>query len=108
MAATQSHQVAFSLALERFKAKLTEKEKDEIQGTTLDDLKVELNKVQQRHNSKRKQVGMKRLEKFLEAMRQYDQVVTVFLNTSAVVAFIWVGQPQLIPVRTFANEYRAL
>ena len=92
MAAVQSHQIAFSLALERFKAKLTEKEKDAFQGTTLDDLKVELNKVQQRHCSKRQEVGMKRLEKFLEAMNQYDKVVAVFLNTSAVVAFIWVRQ----------------
>jgi len=97
MAAAQSHQVAFSLALERFKAKLTEKEKDTFQGTTLDELKMELNKVQQRHCSKRQEVGMKRLEKFLEAMNQYDKVVTVFLNTSAVVAFIWVRRPSNKP-----------
>jgi hypothetical protein len=33
---------------------------------------------------------MSKLERFLEGMKEYDKVVSVFLNTSAILAFVWV------------------
>jgi len=81
----------FQKALENFKKDLTAQQRREFGITKLQDVKDEVNKIQIRHGSAKKLRGMSRMSKFLEAMQQLEQVISVFLNVSEVVAFIWVS-----------------
>lgn len=83
----------FRKALENFKKDLTVQQRHEFNITTLQDVKDEVNKIQIQHGSAKKLRGMSRMSKFLEAMQQLEQVISVFLNVSEVVAFIWVSAP---------------
>lgn len=82
----------FQKALENFKKDLTAQQRREFAISTLQDVKDEVNKIQIQHGSAKKLRGMSRMSKFLEAMQQLEQVVSVFLNVSEVVAFIWVSR----------------
>src|SRR2546429_8293784 len=90
MVTPQFQAVSFSLALEKFKADLSDKEKVDFQFTTLYDLHVAIEKIQKKQASERRLKGMNRLERFLEAMTQYDKVIQVFVNSSRILAFVWV------------------
>lgn len=81
----------FQKALENFKKDLTVQQRREFAISTLQDVKDEVVKIQNQHGSAKKLRGMSRMSKFLEAMQQLEQVVSVFLNASEFVAFIWVS-----------------
>lgn len=83
--------LVFQKALENFKKDLTAQQRQEFSITKLQDVKDEVNKIQIQHGSAKKLRGMSRMSKFLEAMQQLEQVISVFLNVNEVVAFIWVG-----------------
>lgn len=80
----------FRLALENFKLGLSDKEKRQFAATTLGDVHVEIETIQRQQQSGRRLRDMSRLELFLEGMKEYDKVVSVFLNTGPILAFIWV------------------
>jgi hypothetical protein len=82
---------AFQKAMNNFRADLRPEESDEIACTTLPQLKKTILEIQQKQISVRKANHMARLKRFLEAMEQYGKVVEVFLNTSNLLAFVWVG-----------------
>lgn len=81
----------FQKALDNFKKDLTAQQCRDFGITTLQDVKNEVNKIQIQYGSAKKLRGMSRVSKFLEAMQQLEQVVSVFLNVSEFVAFIWVS-----------------
>jgi hypothetical protein len=85
---------AFQLVLERFKLQLSDKEKRQFAATTIDDLNVAIETIQRKQLSEKKLRAMSKLERFLEGMQEYDKVVSVFLNTSAILAFVWVRAAQ--------------
>lgn len=84
--------VVFNNAVARFRDSLTEDEKTKIRTTTMKDVELEINKIQIDQGSAKRLHNMSRLTRFVEAMSQIEKIVTVFLNASEVVAFIWVGQ----------------
>lgn len=81
---------AFHLAVQKFTANLSPEEKKRFGATTLHDLHVAIEAIQQKQNSKNNLRAMIRLEKFLEGMNEYDKVVSVFLNTTPILAYVWV------------------
>lgn len=81
---------SFDRALKSFRDSLTEEQKDKFSTTRFDDVETEIQKIQHRFGSEKKLRNPRRLSKFLEAMKQIEQVITVFLNVNEVVAFIWV------------------
>lgn len=83
--------LVFQKALENFKKDLTAQQRREFSITKIQDVKDEMNRIQIRYGSAKKLRGMSRMSKFLEAMQQLEQVISVFLNVSEVVAFIWVS-----------------
>ncbi|KAH0537608.1 hypothetical protein FGG08_005600 [Glutinoglossum americanum] len=91
----------FRRVLEDFKATLSQDDKDDFKLSTLDDLKLEILAIQEEQATERKMKNSARLKSFLEAMEQYDEVVKVFLNTSEILAFVWVAN-------TFADAFDAL
>ena len=50
--------ISFSLALEKFKAGLSEDEKNDFQFTTVEDLRAALKRIQDKHVSERRQQWM--------------------------------------------------
>ena len=82
--------IIFQLGLQKFKTTLSEREKREFGVTTLQDLKIAIETIQQKQRSERKLRAMSKLGRFLEGMQEYDKIVAVFLNTSEILAFVWV------------------
>lgn len=81
--------LAFRKALADFQRDLTAQQRRDFSVTTLQDVKDEMAKIQARQGPEKKLRGMSRMSKFLEAMQQLEQVISVFLNVSAFVAFVW-------------------
>lgn len=81
----------FETALVKFRAGLTEKQREDFAPCTLNEVQIAINEIQDRLGSQRRQRGMKRITKFIEAMTQLGQVVEVFLNVQSAVAFVWVS-----------------
>ena len=80
-------------ALTRFEAGLSGQQRRYFQNcTTLNDVEKAISDIQTRLGPRRRLLYMKRVEKFLEAMAQLDQVVNVYLNVDRMVAFIWVSR----------------
>ncbi|KAI0402033.1 hypothetical protein F4802DRAFT_600410 [Xylaria palmicola] len=82
-------ETAFQRAILKFQRSLTSEQKAQFAVSSQDDVISEVQKIQDRYGSTRKLRSLSRLSKFLEAMSQLEQVVTVFLNVSNVVAFVW-------------------
>lgn len=83
----------FEVALEEFKTKaqLGPDDDKEFRFTDLDSLRSTINRIQAEQEARRRMRNMKRLEPFLQTMEQYGQTVDVFVNTSEILAFVWVS-----------------
>jgi hypothetical protein len=86
--ATQS--ATFYLVLEKFTSSLSDKEKRQFAATTLGDLHIAIETIQRKQQSDKRLRAMSKLELFLEGMKEYEKVVSVFLNTGPILAFVWV------------------
>jgi hypothetical protein len=89
MAAT-NYAAAFERTLEEFKKDLKKRDLDNFRNTTLDGLKQCIGDLQTRQHSSRRLQNLNRLKPFIEAMEQYGKVVTIFVNSNEIVAFVWV------------------
>lgn len=72
-------------------AELSKQDLQKYKNATLDDVKATLSEIQQRQLSSGQQRWMARLTPFLAGMEQYGKVIEVFLNTSEILAFVWVS-----------------
>lgn len=80
----------FSNAVVRFEATLTPKQlQDFKQNCTLQHVEQTIRDLQTSQLAKGNQRNMHKISKFVEGMNQLGQVVEVFLNVHATVAFIW-------------------
>jgi hypothetical protein len=84
------HANSFNLVLGEFKTRLTDQEKSTFQVTTLKDLHITIETIQRQQASDKRLRGMQRLEVFLEGMKEYDKVIQVFVNSTPLLAFVWV------------------
>ncbi|KAH4922495.1 hypothetical protein HBI23_095700 [Parastagonospora nodorum] len=101
--------IVFQLGLQKFKASLSDREKREFSVTTLQDLKIAIETIQQKQRSERKLRAMSKLGRFLEGMQEYDKIVAVFLNTSEILAFVWGPMKFLLQVAcTFYEAFDTL
>lgn len=92
---TMQGDTTFRKALDRFRDSLTDQQRIDFHSTTLNDVEVQIQKIQDRYGSTKQLRHMNRLSKFLEAMKQLEEVVSVFLNVSSSAAFIWVRCPPI-------------
>ncbi len=95
----------FRRVLEDFKATLRKEEVDEFELCTLVDLKDAILAIQAKQASEKKLRNLTRLRSFLEAMEQYEQIIKVFLNTTNLLAFIWVRGSRNIPPRLCVSNH---
>ena len=82
--------VAFDTSLSNLRGKLTQKEIQDFQFASLDELRAAMDDVQQQQVRRGSLQCLIRIQPFLLAMEQYGKVVEVFLNTSDILAFVWV------------------
>ncbi len=92
--ATDSSPTAFEQALAEFKKELKPKQQAAFQKTTLPDLLAAIDNIQKDQHSTRRLQAIGRLKPTLEALNQLGKVVETFVNTSEIVAFVWVSIPQ--------------
>ncbi|OCL02208.1 hypothetical protein AOQ84DRAFT_349486, partial [Glonium stellatum] len=99
----------FSEALETivksFRDSLTKEQKQQFSATTLKDVKSEIQNIQGRFGLEKKLRNLKKVSKFLEAMKQVEQVVSIFLNVNEVVAFIWVAGTRIDILERLLDTY---
>jgi hypothetical protein len=99
----------FQDALSKFKLRLSAREYTSFKFTTLKDLRQEILRIQAKQALKSECMNLTRVEAFVEAFRQFGEVVEVFLNTSEFVALVWGPMKFILQVRltTGLNAGRA-
>ena len=80
---------SFEVILANFKNKLTAKERQDFQFVTLSDVRETAVCIQKDQETLKTMMNMRRLESFLEAMKQFGEVIGIFANASIFVAFVW-------------------
>lgn len=80
---------ALQAAVLSFKNKLSPQQLADFKDTTYDVLRDQILSIQRDQENNRKIMNLSRVQSCLEAMRQFGQVIEVFLNVSNVIAFIW-------------------
>lgn len=98
MAAINSN---FQRVLGKFTARLTKEENAEFQITSLEDVLTAVEDIQIEQGRRREMMNMTRIQRFLEAMRQYGTIIEVFLNASSFLCFIWGPMKFCLMVRIF-------
>lgn len=88
-----------TVTLKEFKKRLTAKEEETFQVTSLDDVRHSIARIQKEQDTVKQMMNLPRLKAFLEAMDQFGKIVEVFVNTSEFVAFVWGPLKFLLQVR---------
>lgn len=89
MASTQS--TSFERSLEQFRRELSDTEMKEIGGANQKSLEATIQKIQSKLGREHGLCKLTRVEALVRAMKNIEELVTIFLNVSEVVAFIWVS-----------------
>lgn len=76
-------------AIRAFRNRLRGNELLDFKGTTVEDLRREMRRIQTEQESRRGLVNMRRIQGCIEAMDHFGKVIEVFLNVSEAVAFVW-------------------
>jgi len=85
----------FGRVLDDFKKSLSRDDLENFRFTNLEDLKNTIEDLQNEQIRSRRMRNLTRLQVFLEGMEQYGKVIEVFVQTSEILAFVWVGIKQL-------------
>lgn len=100
MATTPPPQSTLEKAIQKFR-KVAEEHGEQFSVASENDVKDQIEKIQDRYGSTKKLRSLGRLSRFLEAMNEIEKLVQIFLNVSEVVAFVWVCKYQYVPSRCF-------
>ncbi|KAI6471127.1 hypothetical protein MCOR15_001015 [Pyricularia oryzae] len=84
-----SVKTSFELALDKFRAQLSDQERVKFAVTKKGDLQVAILNIQNEQRLSKKMVNMRRAQGFIEAMEQFGKVIEVFVNSSEILAFVW-------------------
>ncbi|KAK7424247.1 hypothetical protein QQX98_000515 [Neonectria punicea] len=79
----------FGRTLEKFRRTLSDEQKRAFSSTNLDDVKKAMQDIQDQIGPGKKLRNFIRLKKFLEGMKQMEELVKVFAQVHEVVAFVW-------------------
>lgn len=80
----------FERVLDDFKKDLSPEDAEDFKFTSLTDLQRVIVSIQNKQASGYRMKNLRRMEAFLEAMKQFDEVVKIFANSSEYIAFVWV------------------
>ncbi|KAF9878419.1 hypothetical protein CkaCkLH20_03911 [Colletotrichum karsti] len=99
----------FEEELEKFKNQIKIKEREYFKFSSETEFCQEIDTLQSKLHSGRRQQNMTRLKGFVEAMTQFGKVIDVFCQTSEVLAFVWGPWKLLLLVAdTFSHAFSEL
>jgi len=81
----------FEDALSDFRKGHSKKELAQFQWVEFKDVEETIRGIERDQKMKKKMQNLARIKPFLEGMKQYGKIIEVFLNTSSIIAFIWVS-----------------
>ena len=81
----------FEDALSDFKKGLSKKELAQFQCVDFKDVEDTIKDIECDQKGKKKMQNIARIKLFLDGMNEYGKIVEVFLNTSNIIAYIWVS-----------------
>ena len=81
---------AYRAPLWRLQDKLSPEEQADFQFSTLEDLHAAIKQIQENQLKKQHLRGLVRIKVFLQSMEQYGEVIKAFLNTTNILAYVWV------------------
>lgn len=81
--------VLFQDAVASFSRRLTQEEINDFNFSSLEDVLVAVEEIQDAQGRRRDMMHLARIKRFLEAMSQYGEVIAVFLNASPILCFVW-------------------
>ena len=84
--------------LTRYRSRLTKEEDRQFQGTPLVDVKTTILQIQDQQGKAKKMMNLNRINRFLEAMKEWGKVVSIFADSSILVAFVWGPTKALLEV----------
>jgi hypothetical protein len=79
----------YKQVLAEFKKRLKPEEEASFAITTLADLEMAVNDIEQKQKRSKSARNLRRIQPFLQAMAQYGEIIEVFLNTSPILCFVW-------------------
>jgi hypothetical protein len=91
----------FQTTLDKFKTRLSPRELNDFQFTSLEDVQRTILQIQDVQDTRKTMMDMSRIQSFLEAMNEFGKVIEVFLNVSDFVAFIWGPMKFMLQVRCY-------
>lgn len=96
----------FLQIVESFKAnaELTPKERDNFQFSSLNDVLSTLRSIQDKQSKTKRLVFMRRIDPFLKTIVEYGKVIEVFVNSSEILAFVWVSSIRLLTCQPLQCE----
>ena len=86
----------FEDALSDFKKGLSKRELAQFQFVDFKDVDETIKDIERNQKMKKKMQNIARIKPFLECVRQYGKIIEVFLNTSTIVAYIWVSSQTVV------------
>ena len=86
----------FEDALSDFRKGLSKKELAQFQYVDFKDVEETIRSIERDQKVKKKMQNIARIKPFLEGMRQYGRIIEVFLNTSTIIAYIWVSSQTVV------------
>ncbi|KAF1995032.1 hypothetical protein P154DRAFT_548731 [Amniculicola lignicola CBS 123094] len=99
---------AFERALNNFKQSLKPKYQTSFQHATVDSLKQCIGNIQNIQHASRRMQNLTRLQPFIEAMEQYGKVITIFANTNAIIAYVWVASVMVEAFEELLQTYERI
>ncbi|KAF6818826.1 zinc finger protein [Colletotrichum plurivorum] len=99
----------FEEEVSRFKGRLKNHEREYFKFVSQEEFAKEIDALQTKLHSGRRQQNMTKLRCFIEAMVQFGKVIDVYCQTSEVLAFVWGPWKLLLLVAdTFSNAFTEL
>ncbi|KAI0098179.1 putative zinc finger protein [Nemania sp. FL0031] len=90
--------------LQKFKDGLRRREIETFEATTLTGLETSIQNIQAKQHVQRSIQGLHRLERFIEAIKQYGQVIDRIYGSNHFIAFIWGPLIFLLQTTSVAND----
>lgn len=98
---------ALSAALDEFKKSVPDKDLTHFKTITYDILCGEIIDIQKKQDTRREMMHLSRIQSCLEAMKQFGQIIEIFVNVANEVAFIWGPMKLLLLVPILLSDARA-
>lgn len=85
------HSPEFHKVLKTFKQALKKADQDTFKATTLETLRRSIANLQAQQHAEQRLQNLNRLGRFLDAVKEYGEVLRVFCISNEIIAFIWVS-----------------